>query len=138
MSTALLPLPVPDRAITVRQPWGSAIIAGIKRVENRSWAPSQPLPVWLWLHAAGAPDHTAWPRIAALWPGVPADLPYSAILGAIRIDAIGGASDDPWFVGPLAWRIGALWRLPTPVRCSGQLGLWRPGAEVQAAAAAQA
>lgn len=42
------------KGITIRQPWASAILAGLKRYENRSWVPRQlreGRPCWLALHA---------------------------------------------------------------------------------------
>ena len=53
----------PLLAVTLHQPWASAIMAGVKPVENRTWIPRQlrgssPRPLWLALHAGKATDRT--------------------------------------------------------------------------------
>lgn len=112
------------RALTVRQPWASAIVHGSKRVENRTRTCT---PQLLAIHAACAGD--------------PADgLPRRAILGVARVygavllsELRRQARTDPrarseldWALGPWCWRIDRVWCLPEPLPVArGQLGLWR-------------
>jgi hypothetical protein len=105
---------VPKQALSVRQPWASAIIHGPKRVENRTWARKLPPGgLWLAVHAASAldgtqedvrgwlavvlgrpnrrpPPHPQLARLHGLWPSAPplAALPLGAIIGAVHVHRI--------------------------------------------------
>lgn len=89
-------VPWVTHAITVKQPFASAIIAGKKSVENRKWGlPAMPADgsgVWIAVHAApvGIPDWEYRKLLGALrhsWPQMPSldQLPLLAILGLIHI-----------------------------------------------------
>lgn len=91
-------------ALTLLQPFASAISHGPKRVENRPWRRRVPPGgMWIGLHAGvGLYDRaqllvTAWrdPRPVpdppfGLWPGAPAleDMPRGAMLGAMHVASI--------------------------------------------------
>lgn len=121
-------------ALTVQQPFASAIIAGPKRVENRPWAPTRPLPMWIAIHAGVGSFHLlpadfdSW--LDRIWPGrqgVP--LPRGVFLGVARVDRVVRGRDmhqDPWYLGsPKCWILGAVRALPEPIPCKGAQGLWR-------------
>mgnify|MGYP003684450723 CR=1 FL=1 len=84
-------------AITIRQPFASAIIEGFKHVENRGWAPQQLRAgsMWIAVHAgATAADPTDSPATAAAlkalrnaWPTMrnAEAYPMSAVLGFMHI-----------------------------------------------------
>ena len=122
------------RALTLRQPYASAIVEGPKRVENRPWpVPSTvPLPAIIAVHAGAA----AWPTapVRQLWPDCPpaAQLPRRAILGAMRVVRVSNhhrgqdpALRSPWATGPYCWVIDRVWTLPAPLPVlRGHLGLW--------------
>lgn len=86
------------QALTVLQPFASAIAHGGKRVENRPWRWRLPAEgVWLGLHAGKALAGTQEEVDDALedwrferWPETPAlaDMPRGAMLGAMHIAAI--------------------------------------------------
>lgn len=98
------------RALTIRQPWASLIVEGVKPVENRSWdlghlgrrtpalAPGVVVPdVWVAVHAGRVDDLDAAIRedlvnALALTSGMDRrleDLPTRAVIGAMRIDWTG-------------------------------------------------
>lgn len=139
----MLQTPICDlRCLSVRQPWASALLwagPGAKRIENRAWGPSGPLPMWVVLHASAAVDHfrgaeldaPAVRALAALDPRLvedPRSLPRAAILGMIRVDRVvdlAEVSRDPWAVGPRCWVIGRALVLPEPLlQVPGALNLW--------------
>lgn len=146
-------MPAPLHAITLWQPWASAIIEGPKRVENRTWSPAAwtgPGPWWLAIHASLRIDpslkkklpgyrlKTGWHELAEVWPErtIPNAGPWPAgLLGLVRIDAVGplesfaDLAQDPWASGPVVWRIGQVWRLPNPIAMPGAQNLWRVPAE---------
>lgn len=90
-------------ALTILQPFASAIAVGPKRVENRSWAISMPLSGgrWIGLHAgkalAGTQDEVLealdlWrdPLFDGRWTQAPefAALPRGFLLGAIHLSEV--------------------------------------------------
>jgi hypothetical protein len=130
------------RALTIKQPWAFLIAAGIKDVENRTWAPRQ-FPGALLIHAGAGFDRMALlrPEVrteleAQSWPEWP--LPAGAVIavaGTVKAhrDSIGGhcdpwGEDDCWH-----WELSNVRLLPEPVPAKGRLGLWRPDEDVLAA-----
>lgn len=55
----------------------------------------------------------------AIIPGIMAIAQYGGIVSPDMDE-----SDDPWFEGPLAWRLDDLVELPEPIPCRGAQGLW--------------
>lgn len=112
-------------ALTIWQPWCSAIVDGSKRIENRGWRP----PEWIigdriWLHAGKRFDLPGSLRCATLgFDRAKADLPLGAIIGSARVAGYQTAQmpkaklfskegylyegadlrGDPWWVGPVGW-----------------------------------
>lgn len=135
----------PIRALTVKQPWATLIAARIKRVENRTWMPSQ-FTGPLLIHAGAAQDKAAWDHEhvrKALFEAVGNDeLPTGAIIavvGSVRAhrDSIGGHC-EPWgFPDCWHWELSDVRPLPHPIPAKGRLGLWLPDAETLAAVEAQ-
>ena len=133
------------RAITLGQPYASALAYGPKRVENRTWPipRSVRLPAVIAIHA-GLSD---WPDdgVRDLWPDYPSrvDLPRRSVLGAMRIvrcvrlPSADRAALSPWASGPWVWVVDRVWPLPRPIRIArGGRGLWWLGAVSPGAVAA--
>ena len=145
---------MPDRlvALTVRQPWASAIIYGGKDVENRTWQTGHR--GRLLIHAGkavdwNAPDH-AW-AAAGLVPyrrgagrqNWTASLALGVIIGTVdltasHLDAECWHLDDHRvaFCSRWAMRDQFHWTLAEPrpfrqpVPANGKLGLWQPDASI--------
>lgn len=154
---------IPTHALSIRQPWASAIVFGQKRIENRTWRPTAQLqsgPFAMWIHAGGFDDpvplnHSGisdfWysgDSMAAMRQGrLPTEgvaqrwssLPTRCIIGAAVVSHVAGPLDrlppdqERWWAGPLAWVLRDVVALSEPVRASGRLSLWRPTPEVQEA-----
>lgn len=115
------------KALSIRQPWAWAIIAGHKRIENRSWQTAYRGP--LLIHAGGrmsASDLDAL-RVRALDEGFvmprAADLKLGGIIGQVALDDMVADSTDRWFAGPYGWILSQLRRCRfRPMR--GQLRLF--------------
>lgn len=123
------------KAISIRQPWASLIIAGIKDLENRTWATSHRGPILI--HAAAKMTaheyrdafafisqrlgETAARRI------IPArfNLPMGGIIGSANITAVVTASKSKWFTGPVAWVMTDVQPVPF-LPCKGALGIFLP------------
>ena len=97
------------KALSIRQPWAWAIIAGYKTIENRTWQTSYRGP--LLIHAGktlrpndydrmlqfGEEDGFSVPDIAALARG--------GIVGRVElVEIVTTANGNAWFGGPFGWR----------------------------------
>ena len=149
-------MPQPNiRALTIRQPWASAIAVGAKRIETRSWQTS-----WrgtLLIHAGlnrsairyPARHHDTW---AALQGKLDVDdMPLGAIIAIAELADCVATYDMVGYSGlikNIGWdelRLGDysdgryglvlsnVRALPEPVPCRGKQGLWKPPVDVLAA-----
>lgn len=135
----------PLRALTVQQPWASAIASGCKPVENRTWSPVRwglRAGEWFAVHASGrlpTDAHTVYAQLRAEGLlsrsriALPADargLPLGAVVAVVRlVDAQPTTSANratPWHaVGQIGWELADAWALPRPVEVTGALGVWK-------------
>jgi len=133
------------RALSIMQPWCSAIAFGGKRVENRTWrAPPWAIGTMIAIHASRKPDIAARPPSGESWPE------HRMHLGAlIAVAALSGCHLSPDFGGtcgatrPLCspwavrdqyhWLLENVRPLAEPVPCRGALGLWRLPEDVEQA-----
>lgn len=126
---------LPKIALSVRQPWAWAIVAGVKDVENRSTfavskAGFDPRPVAI--HAAKGMTIDEYEDAAFFMSrlGVscprPDDLVRGAIVGAATVTAIVADCDSPWFFGPRGLMLADA-RAVDPIPAIGALGYfeWR-------------
>lgn len=121
------------RALTIIQPWASLIVLGYKRVENRTW--STPYRGRLLIHAGKKSlDASGISLAQSLGIRLPDDLPCGAIVGECELVSCSERRDlseeDPFWFGPVGWRLTNAICYPTPIPCRGSLGLWTPPAEL--------
>lgn len=128
---------VPDRALSVRQPWAWAIIHGGKDIENRSWqAVNHGLSVRgrIVVHAAAGMTRKEYVNAAAFMEEIGVRCPPAiglqrgGIIGTVEIVDVVRDSASPWFFGPR----GLVLRDPEPCEflpVKGALGYfdWRRG-----------
>lgn len=140
------------RAISILQPYASAIISGPKRVENRGtvvWRPPRG-GHWVAVHASkGWYDVDPW-SWDVIWPESPdlddeAAWTRGAILGVMHVaevrsyasrgDVAGAARmyHGPWAFGPVCYLIDDVRALREPIPARGALGLWAVPGEHHAA-----
>lgn len=137
------------QTLSVKQPWASLLVAGVKRFEVRTWSPKQVGPILI--HASsgkarGIKKLRMESRFQeALQVGELTDeqaWPHSAIVGLVDIvrvigpdenlpddvtrlqDYLGGGGDG------YLWEVGDHWVFPTPVPSLGKLHLWTPPNEL--------
>lgn len=131
------------KALTIHQPWASAIVDGPKRVENRKFRPRQELPMDIAIHAGlHSPDEQTIFDVQRLWLRCPEhakDFQKGAVLGVATIisimdeaEAKGWLRHRLWTVGPLCWELDNVRRLLRPVPCKGRLSLWTLPDDVEA------
>jgi hypothetical protein len=112
------------RALTVHEPWASAIASGAKLIENRSWPCPLKLGDWIAIHAGKTLDKDGAEWIAENIPSYQAVPVKQGIIAIARFDRNIKQSDSPWFVGPIGWEFSEVIALPKPIECRGQQGLW--------------
>jgi hypothetical protein len=136
------------RALTLQQPYATAICPGPKRTENRPKATVRmPLPkggLWLGLHAGKTWYPGGLEAVRRLWPAMPnpAEMPLGVLLGVFHLYAVvayptRGAFPlypptdphhllgNPWAFGPWCLLIGEVLPLDELIPCRGMLGCWR-------------
>lgn len=136
-------------ALTLWQPWCFIVVEGIKRVENRPWAPPKAvIGQRIALHAGRTYDKAAEQAIEAsplYGRRLPAEAHIAgAIIGVARVEryvyglgeslpGTGSAAatieewipgQSGWFFGPYGWLLSDIVKLPEPVVCNGMQKLW--------------
>lgn len=93
---------LPERALSVRQPWAWAILNG-KDIENRSRRTHYRGDVLL--HASLKYERSARPPNGHPWPPhiVGADFQIGGIIGVVEIVDCVEESTSPWFAGPFGY-----------------------------------
>jgi hypothetical protein len=133
-------LPTPLLALTLQQPWASAVRDLGKRIENRSWpAPQRVLGQFIAIHAGMSFREDAADWLAARTGRMLTrqNVPLGAVVALARVvEVVQEHPDDPWFVGPYGWVLGDVVAL-TPVPCRGRQQLWTVPEAVRAAIDAQ-
>jgi hypothetical protein len=127
---------LPDRALSIRQPWAWAILYAGKRVENRTRRFNHRGPICI--HAANGMTKGEFDdfvdlartmnRSGAWQPDAlvpfPDELQRGGIIGTAEIVDCAEASDSPWFFGPFGLVLTNVQPIPfIPVR--GALGLFQ-------------
>ena len=108
-------------ALTVRQPWASLIMAGIKDIENRSWRTNYR--GQLFIHAGLTIDRETMSQHGHLL----SDYPCGVILGTVELIDCLLNYDSPWAeTNQWHWVVRKPRFLDTPVVAKGKLGLWTP------------
>lgn len=119
------------RALTVWQPYATAILQHGKDIENRPWKP----PVDLYgkriaIHAGLRIDRAALAEAADAGYPLPDTIPTGVLLGVVRL--VGAHHADTCRCGCSPWADADRWHweladprlLPTPVPCRGLQRLW--------------
>ena len=129
---------MPENALSVRQPWASAIILRGKDVENRGWkCPSRWIGQRVLIHAGKALTADEIESFKATVDTIPGgwatdggnmivrNLPLGGIIGSVEIVGCVEKSDSPWFCGPFGFVLAR--PEPLPFRpCRGMLGFFTP------------
>jgi ASCH domain len=112
------------KTITIKQPYASAIILGLKDVENRTWTTTHRGTIAI--HSArsiNTDGHSKIQRISGI--DLPDNLPLGQILGYIDILDITTDSDSPYAIhGNYHWILGNPRPLRHPIPMAGKLGLY--------------
>lgn len=102
---------IPDKALSIRQPWAFAIAMGWKPVENRSWKGSNPDLNFrgpFAIHASQGMTRDEYESAADCFADCgftcppAADLQRGGIIGVGRVTDVVTRHDSPWFFGPKA------------------------------------
>jgi hypothetical protein len=127
-------------AISVRQPWAWAIVAGHKPVENRVAAVAgrfkRLVGSRIAIHASRSFNKSDWADAERFMSAVGVGkLPkleqfeFGGVIGSAIVRGVVAESDSPWFFGPSAIELSDARRC-TLVLCRGQVGLIDLGREI--------
>lgn len=126
------------KALTIKQPYVWAIMAGHKAFEYRTWQPPDSLETFA-IHAGKGFDTKAWRYMHRYFdntPGFPPernDLVFGAVVGIARILDVWKTEDEPetelhfacgWQPYIWAWHIDTTEYFKKPIPAKGHLGLW--------------
>jgi len=120
-------------ALTIRQPWVSAILYHGKDVECRTWDTSYRGTIYLHAAATPHPYQDALERLTHAFDATAARAIMSdartdvrgAIVGTVRLTDVRRDSVSPWSVGGmLSWVLTHPRPFTHPVPMRGRLGLW--------------
>ena len=126
-----------SRAITIRQPWAWAIVAGYKDVENRSRRTNFRGP--LLVHAAVDLDPRGFEFLweNGLYKKLPSDLSRGGLIGMVDVVDCTRAYDSDWaFAGSWQWVLRRPREFKSVLRCRGHLGLFEPEVSARSIAGA--
>jgi ASCH domain len=125
------------KALSVKQPWAWAIVAGYKDVENRSRRTN--FRGELLIHAGAELDPAGFQFLweMGLYKALPADLPTGGLVGIVEIvDCIQRHDSDWAFPGGWHWVLARPREFRNVLHCPGRLGMFDP--EVSGRALGQA
>lgn len=131
---------LPSLALSVRQPWAWAIVAGYKPIENRTLGAIRSggmVPGRICIHAAKGLKRKEfeWGHWRLEKHGVtcprPETLVRGAIIGVATVTDIVDRSDSPWFGGPYGLCLEDATEVE-PIPCPGALGYfkWQRGGDI--------
>lgn len=125
------------RAISLWQPWASAIAVGVKNYETRSWSTKHR--GWIAIHAAkrwGREIEEAYGIERRTHPELPETPPLGAIVAVAVLSTVWRTEDrgahiteqenfwGDWSPGRFAWELQDVHALPDPLPVKGRQGLW--------------
>jgi hypothetical protein len=110
------------KALSIRQPWAWAIVAGWKPIENRTWQTHYRGP--LLIHAGQRNDPAGFEFLESLGIDVPDELLRGGVIGRVELTDITTAHRSRWAQrGCFNWVLAD--PIPTPFRpLPGRLGLF--------------
>ncbi|MDO4283414.1 MAG: ASCH domain-containing protein [Clostridia bacterium] len=121
------------KVLTIKQPWATLIMSGLKRFEFRSWKTNYRGE--LLIHAGKSIDKEAMKRLAIY---LPENLPIGKIIGKVSmVDCIlldknlkeELLKENPDIyknsqIGEFAWQVENIEAFDYPIEINGKLGLW--------------
>lgn len=134
---------MPDRALSMWQPWASLYAHGYKGFETRGWATSYRGPIYI--HAAKKPLTETLADLPAelveligdLLPIIPENYPSGCLIARgnlvachpMTLEFVRGITPTEkmlgdWRLGRFAWEVRNMILLDKPIPCRGAQGLW--------------
>ena len=128
------------RALSLKQPFCSALVLGLRKQESRTWKiklPHDGSGLWVAAHSPAKASPASDPGMAQLrqmWPDMPSldQLPRSSIVGFLHVQEVVPIEEfaverrEPGCTGPFVWVIDRTIPLEAPFHCAGALGMWAP------------
>ena len=115
------------KALSVKQPWAWAIVAGYKDVDNRSRRTN--FRGGLLVHAGAELDPLGFQFLweMGLYKALPEDLPRGGLVGIVEVVDCTKKYDSEWaFPGQWHWVLDRPQEFRNPLPCPGRLGMFDP------------
>lgn len=124
------------KGLTLLRPWAWMITHGSKRIENRSWKPSQNvIGQRIAIHAGLGIDFDGmwWLRERHMMQPAITEKARAkgVVLGTAVVTGWCTQSSDIWFTGPIGWVLSDVEMLLEPIPCRGMQGLWTVPPQVE-------
>lgn len=117
---------MPTHALTIRHPWLWCILHSDKRIENRSRKPpSKHVGTRVYLHSSKQFDHKGAEFCREVGVELPDEYNFGCLEGSAVLAGTTDYCDDPWYQGPVGWRLDEVRSLKHPQPHRGQLGIWK-------------
>lgn len=117
---------MPIYAITIQHPHLWCILHATKRIENRTWRPPERvLGERVYLHSSKSFDHAGAEFCRQQGVELPDKYHFGCIEGSAVVSGFVETSNDPWFQGPVGWKLEDVRLLKIPLPHRGQLGVWK-------------
>ena len=122
------------KVLTVRQPYASLIIEGIKQYETRTWQISWPKIIAIHAAITASPNDRIWDLVWDRYRWLPTHLEYGVILGTVSVTGCKKCNlltptelEDRlghWDGTHYAWQLSEPHAYVQPVHARGKLSLW--------------
>ena len=113
------------KALSIMQPWAHLVVAGVKRIENRTWTTDYRGLVLI--HASSTYAREARRDLRRMNVSVPDILPRGCLIGFAELVDVVCESSDPFFTGPFGFVLRNAQALRRPVPMAGRLRLFEIG-----------
>jgi len=115
------------KALSLKQPWATLIVAGTKPIENRTWASNYRGP--LLIHASKTWDEDGACWIIHHFPELTGLIRHSkhikgAIIGKVKMTDCVSEFNSKWFFGPYGFVLTKPKLFDKPIPYKGQLGIF--------------
>jgi hypothetical protein len=125
------------KGFSIKQPWASLIVKGIKNIENRGWGKDNQK--WFLIHSSQSYDKNALITKESIVKKLKTikwkNYPTGGIIGIAHIKNIESDCDVDkyiWATGPKCWHIDFAYEFDNLIPCLGSLSFWKPKEESMA------
>jgi len=124
------------KCLSLKQPWASLVVNGIKPVENREW--KSPYRGPLYIHASKNWDEDGYQFLLAHTgtdnePFIPNEKEcyFGGIIGKVLMVDCVTKHNSSWFFGPYGFVFKNPIKFQIPIKCKGQLKIYQLSPQIE-------